>query len=173
MASNEKSSKLPEPNGRWIAVIRVRGTVNVRRDIEDTLKLLRLHKPNHCVVLRYTPSLKGMLMKAQHKIAWGEIDFDIFCKLLKERGYLVGNKKISDNLVREYSNGKFSTIEELAMALWSGEIKFKDVPWLKPVFRLHPPKRGGYKRSVKKLYGEGGALGYWGRNIKTLLSRMI
>lgn len=173
MSTNKKSGKLPEPDGRWIAIIRIRGTVNVRKDVEDTLKLLRLHKPNHCVVVQYTPSLKGMLIKAQHKVAWGEIDFDMFHKLLKERGYLVGNRRISDELVKRYSNDKFDNIEKLAKALWKGEIKFKDVPWLKPVFRLHPPKQGGYKKSVKKLYHEGGVLGYWGQNIKSLLNKMI
>ncbi len=173
MAPVKKKKALPEPKNQWVAIIRVRGTINVRWDVEDTLKLLRLHKPNHCVVMRLSPSLRGMLMKAQHKIAWGEIDFNTFLKLLKERGRVVGGKRISDEIVHNKSNGKFGSVEELARALWEGKIGFKDVKWLKPVFRLHPPKHGGYKRSVKKLYQEGGALGYWGENIKSLLLRMI
>mgnify|MGYP000274076958 CR=1 FL=1 len=173
MASAQKKYSLPEPKGQWVAIIRVRGTVNVRKDIASTLRLLRLNKPNHCVVRKLTPSLKGMLMKAQHKIAWGEIDFETFCLLLKQRGRIVGHRRLTDDAIREMTNNKYSTVEELARAIWEGETSFRDLRWLKPVFRLHPPKHGGYKRSVKKLYQEGGALGYWGPDINNLLRRMI
>jgi len=169
----KKARKLPQPNNQWIAIIRVRGTVNVRREIADTLRLLRLHKPNHCVVMQLTPSLKGMLQKAQHKIAWGEIDLEVLTRLLRERGRTVGNKRLSDEIVREYSRGKYPSVEDLARAIWEGKVRISDLKWLKPIFRLHPPKHGGYKRSVKKLYQEGGALGYWGPKIKELILRMI
>lgn len=169
----QKSLKVPQADNRWVAIIRVRGRVNTRRDVEDTLRLLRLHKPNHCVVMRYTPSLRGMLIKAQHRIAWGEIDFDTFRDLLRHRGRVIGDKHLSDKIVKRFTNGKYDSVESLAKALWDGEIKFKDVPWLKPVFRLHPPKKGGYKRSVRKLYSEGGSLGYWGQNINKLIQRML
>jgi large subunit ribosomal protein L30 len=33
------------------AVIRIRGSVNVRKDIDDTLRMLRLNRKMHCVVL--------------------------------------------------------------------------------------------------------------------------
>ena len=168
-----KTGGLPEPKSQWIAVIRVRGTVNVRRDVDYTLKLLRLHKPNHCIVTRYTPSVRGMLIKAQHKIAWGEIDLDTFYLLLKERGRIVGNKPLTDDVVKEKTGGKYSSIRELAEAIWNGDITFQELNWLKPVFRLHPPKGAGYRRSVRRLYQEGGALGYWGPNIVNLIRRMI
>ena len=32
------------------AVVQVRGTVKTRTDIKDTLKMLRLHHINHCVL---------------------------------------------------------------------------------------------------------------------------
>ena len=33
------------------AVVQVRGVVKTRRDIKDTLKMLRLHHINHCVLV--------------------------------------------------------------------------------------------------------------------------
>ena len=167
------TSTLPTPNNQWIAVIRVRGRVNVRRDVEDTLKMLRLHKPHHCIITRYTPPIRGMLIKAQTKIAWGEITYETFEKILRARGRTVGNKRLSDEVVKTLSNGKFSGISELARAIWDGKISFRDLNWLKPVFRLHPPKGGGYKRHMKKLYQDGGGLGYWGREINRLILRML
>jgi len=114
-----------------------------------------------------------MLIKAQHKIAWGEIDLDTFYLLLKERGRIVGNKPLTDDVIKEKTGGKYSSIRELAEAIWNGDITFQELNWLKPVFRLHPPKGGGYRRSVRRLYQEGGALGYWGPNIVNLIRRMI
>ncbi|MCR8462839.1 MAG: 50S ribosomal protein L30 [Candidatus Korarchaeota archaeon] len=170
--ATEESRTLPKPEGQWIAVIRIRGRVNTKEDVEWTLKLLRLNKPNHCVVIRYTPSIRGMLIKAQHKIAWGEIDFETFYQLLKERGRIIGDKSLTDDIVKEKTNGRYQDIKALAEAIWRGEITFRDLEWFKPVFRLHPPRKG-YKRSTRKLYQERGALGYWGPKISDLLRRMF
>ena len=51
-----------------------------------------------------------------------------------------------------------------------GKTVMRDVPGLKPLFRLHPPRKGyeGIKRSFK----EGGALGYRAEKINALLRRM-
>jgi len=164
-------AKLPA-DGRWVAVIRIRGTVNIRKDIDETLKLLRLHKPHHLVIVPLTESYKGMLIKAQRTIAWGEINFDTFVKLLKKRGRVVGNKRLSENIIKELSKGKFNSVEDLAKAIWEKELTFKDLKWLKPVFRLHPP-RGGYRGTVKKPFELGGSFGYWGDKINELIERMM
>ena len=159
-------------DGRWIAVIRIRGTVNVRKDIADTLKMLRLHKPHHAVLIPFTESYKGMLLKAQRLIAWGEIDFDTLVELLKKRGRIVGDRRLSDELIKNYSRGKYNSIEELAKAIWDKKVTFKDLTWLKPVFRLRPPT-GGYRGSIKKPYELGGSFGYWGDRINELIRKMM
>jgi large subunit ribosomal protein L30 len=69
-----------------IAVVRVRGSIRVEQSIVDTLKMLRLHRQNYCVVLEKTPSVLGMLAKAKDYITWGEIN-DETRKLLKGEGY--------------------------------------------------------------------------------------
>ncbi len=45
------------------AAIRIRGSVGLRKDIKDTLRMLRLNKKMHCVVLKEVDSFKGMLLK--------------------------------------------------------------------------------------------------------------
>ena len=64
----------------------------------------------------------------------------------------------------------FKTMKALAKGLTEGKTVMRDVPGLKPLFRLHPPRKGyeGIKRSFK----EGGALGYRAEKINTLLRRM-
>ncbi len=151
------------------AVIRVRGSVNVREEIKDTLKMLRLTRVNHCVVVPETPSYKGMLQKAKDYITWGEISPETMARLLYLRGKLVGGHPISESFVRE--NTDYDSIEELAKAIASDEISMNKIDGLKPVFRLHPPF-GGY-RKIKRAYSDGGCLGYRGKDINALLDRMM
>lgn len=154
------------------AIIRIRGIPDTPPDVEYTLKLLRLHKKYHAVLYPDTlPGIKDMLRKAQGWITWGEIDEDVLVELLKKRGRAPGNKKLDEKYLEEKLGVKDFT--ELAKKLLAGEImlhKLEDK--IKPVFRLHPPK-GGFKGSIKKMYGDGGELGYRGRAINELLKRMI
>ena len=41
------------------AIVRLRGEVNVRPEIKDTLQMLRIHRVNHCVVVNEDPHLPG------------------------------------------------------------------------------------------------------------------
>ena len=151
------------------AVVRVRGSVGVRGDIADTLKMLRLHRVNHCVVVPNTETYKGMLNKAKDYITYGEIDKDTLVKLILKRGRLPGNKRLNEEKIKELMD---LSVEELAEKIVNDEILLKNTP-LKPVFRLHPPRKGYDKAGIKKPFSVGGALGYRGSEINTLLEKMM
>ncbi len=150
-----------------LAVVRIRGRVGVRKEVEDTLRMLRLKRINHCVVLPDTPSYRGMLMKVKDYVAFGKLDFETFLELLRRRGRLVGERKLDEESVKETG---FNTIEELAEAIYHGKVRMADVRNLKPVFRLHPPSKG--HKSIKKHYPRG-SLGDWGEGIADLIRRMV
>lgn len=154
-------------NNGLIAVVRLRGQVGVARNIKDTLAMLKLHKRYHCVVVPKTPSYMGMLQIVKDYVAYGEIDAETLAMLLRHRGRLVGNKPLTDEYIREKTG--YDSIEELAKAVVEGMASLKDVPGLKPVFRLHPP-RGGLK-NIKWHYPMG-SLGYHGKDITKLLYKM-
>jgi len=156
-------------NNRILAVVRIRGDVGVRREIRDTLKMLRLHRVHHAVLVPDVPSYRGMLQKAKDYITWGEIDSETLSILLERRGRLEGGKRLTNEFLKE--NTRFNSVRELADKILKGEAKISDVPKLKPVFRLHPPK-GGYKRGTKRPYNDGGELGYRGAAINELIRRM-
>ena len=137
------------------AVIRVRGPVNVRKDIEDTLKMLRLDRVNHCVLVPSNPTYQGMLHKAEECITWGEISKQTLEKLIFKRGLISGSKVEKKGAA------------ELAKKVIANGIKETDI---KPVFRLNPPSRG--YRAVRSFYPKG-ALGCRGGKINELLKRMI
>ncbi len=151
------------------AVIRIRGSINVKGDIKDTLNMLRLNRANHCVILPEEPAYKGMIQKVKDYVTWGEISEDITARLLFLRGKTEGDQPISEGFVRQ--NTDYDSIEELSKAICKGDIRMSDIKGLKPVFRLHPPT-GGY-RTVKRAYTVGGSLGYRGKDINSLLEKMM
>lgn len=151
------------------AVVRVRGIVNIKPDIKKTLQLINLTRANHCVVLNDNPSIKGMLQVAKDYITWGEIEKDVLTNLITSRGRLEGDKQIDEKYIK--STTSYSSIDKLSQAIIDNKIKYKDIPNVKPVFRLKPPKKGfeGVKRSYKNM----GALGFRGKDINKLIERMI
>ena len=76
------------------AVIRLRGLVKVRKDIKDTLKMLRLNRKMHCVLLNENDVVKGMLQKVKDWTTWGEIDDNILKLLIEKRGRKPGNNPL-------------------------------------------------------------------------------
>ena len=150
------------------AIVQVRGVVKTRQEIKDTLSMLRLHHINHCVVVPDTPEYLGMIRKVKDFVAYGEVDAGILSTVLATRGRLVGNRPLTDEYVK--ANSTFSTITEFADAVAAGKAALRDLPGLKPVMRLHPPRKG--HRTLKRTFQQGGALGYYGREINTLLYKM-
>jgi len=149
------------------AVVRMRGTVEVHGKIRETLKMLRLHRRYHCVVIPDTPSYRGMLQVVKDYVAYGEINAETLALLLRLRGRLTGNRKLTDEYVKEKTG--YETIEEFAKAVVEGKASLKDLPDLKPVFRLHPPRKG--IKNIKWHYPRGN-LGYHGEEINKLLYKM-
>ena len=137
------------------AIVRLRGSAKTKPEIKDTLDMLRLHRINHCVVVQDSPHYRGMIQKVKDYVAWGEIDEDALASMLEMRGRLNGNKRLTDQFIKE--NTSYKTIKEFASAVSGGAASLKDAG-IKPVFRLHPPRKG--HRGTKKTVKEGGELGY-------------
>jgi len=154
---------------KCLAVVRVRGVNDVYREIKETMNMLHLTRNCHATLLDSRPSYLGMLRKAQHYLAWGEISKETLTLLLKRRGRLIGNKKLADEYAQRV--GKKS-LEELAQAIHNGEVEFSRLPDVKPIFRLHPPTRG-FRGKVKRSFASGGVTGNQGEAINNLLEQMI
>ncbi len=153
-----------------ILAIRVRGQTRVRPEIEDTLEKLLLLRLHNARILRMTPSLKGMIMRAKDYITWGEIDEEVTELLLTKRGRLSGNRRLTDEYVR--NNSDFKSIRAFAKALVDGSANMSDIEGLKPIFRLTPPS-GGFKGMKRLPVTLGGITGYRGTSIKELVVKMV
>lgn len=158
---------MPEktPETKRIAVVRIRGRTGIPGEIADTLRMLNITRVNHCSVVKSTPSSKGMMHKVKDYITWGELDRETFQRLLKKWALLPGNKRIGEGTLKEKG---FSSFDEFAEKFFSLQAELSDIG-VKPVFRLHPPRKG--YRHVKRQYPQG-ALGYRGEKINELLRRM-
>ena len=150
------------------AVVRIRSFIGAPYDTKHTMRLLRLHRTHHATIIRGTQSVQGMLRKAKDYLTWGEIDADIIHHLLTKRGERIGRKKITDEFMAE--NTEYPTIMALSEAIVKGDAKFTNIPWLRPVLRLHPPRKG-YK-DTKQDFTNKGDQGYRAEAITKLLLKM-
>ena len=151
------------------AVVRVRGIVNVKPDIKRTLELIRLTKVNHCVLLEENKVYKGMLQIVKDYTTWGEINKEILSNLINSRGMLVGDKSITEEYVKSATS--YDSVEKLSQAIIDNKFKYRDIPEIKPLFRLSPPKKG--YEGIKRSFTNDGALGYRGKEINKLIGRML
>jgi len=158
-----------EEKRKCLAVIRVRGVSSVFREIEETLQMLHLTRNCHATLIDDRPSYVGMLHKAKNYVTWGEVSKESVELLLRERGRIAGNKKLTDEYIREVG---YKSLDNLAETIHKTEVEYNSLPNIKPVFRLHPPKKG-FKGKVKKSYTAGGVTGYRGETINDLIRRMI
>jgi len=150
--------------GKAFLVIRMKGTINVPHWARTTLDLLHLDKRFRATIIPERDNTKGMLNKIQHYVSWQEIDTPTAKELLEKRARKEGYRKItSDDVVKL----GFKNTDDLAKSLAEGSIALSKLKPLKPWFALAPPKHG-FKRSTKRMYGEGGILG----NHKELLSQV-
>lgn len=154
---------------KCLVALRVRGERDASHEVEDTLNMLHLVRNCHAVLIDDRQSYIGMLQKAQHYVTWGEISKENIVLLLKERGRLVGDKKLTEEYLKETG---YKSLEDLAETIHRGELEYSQLPKIKPVFRLRPPKKG-YKGKVKRSFIAGGATGYRGEAINDLVKKMI
>ena len=137
-----------------IAIIRIKGLVNVKKDIEETMQRLRLKKKFSCVVVEENKEIEGMIKKIRNHVTFGKIDDETLKLLIEKRGRKPGNKLV-----------KKEEIEKIVE-----EIKNNNIKKIKPFFRLHPPIKGF--KNIKTHYPRGD-LGDRKEKINELLRRMI
>ena len=153
-----------------IAIVRIRGKINVRKEIEGTMRMLRLFNKNTCTVVPNAKAAHGMIKKVKDYVTWGEINEKTFTELLKKRGKLPGSKSLTEKYLEEKTK---TTIDGFTKEYFEGKKELKDIPGLKRFFRLKPPEKGFERKGIKKTYAVGGVLGYRKDKINELIMRML
>ena len=140
---------------KCLAAVRIRGMSDISSEIKDTLSMLRLTRNCHATLLDNRPAYDGMLRKSKDCLTWGEVSQETVALLLKKRGKLVGDKKLTDEYAKELG---YKSLDDLAEAIFKVEIECSSLPEMKPIFRLRPPKKG-FKGKIKRNYAAGGEAG--------------
>lgn len=152
-----------------MVAVRIRGVSDISQEVKDTLSMLRLTRNCHATLVDDRPAYNGMLRKSKDYLTWGEVSQENIALLLKKRGRVVGDKKLTDEYAKELG---YKSLDSLAEAIFKVEVECSSLPKVKPVFRLRPPKKG-FKGKIKRSYSAGGELGYRGDAINDLLKRMV
>jgi len=152
-----------------LLVVRMRGTVNVPYWALTTLKSLHLNKRFSATLVPETSNYLGMLRKINQWVAWSKADSDIIKILIEKRG----KKKASEleSGKEKKTKSEYKGIDELVTVIASYKIKFSEQNNFKPWFTLNPPK-GGFKKSSKKQFSDGGILGN-NKELVEIVKRMI
>ena len=151
------------------AVVQIRGEVDQSAKVRDTLGMLNLHRVNHCTLVPWTDTYRGMVTKVNDWVAYGEPSVDVVETLLVKRAEpFQGKEDVDEEWLSE--NTDYDDFGSLAEALVEEETTLKE-QGLSPVLRLHPP-RGGHD-GIKHPTKEGGQLGkHTSEQIDDLLEAM-
>lgn len=154
---------------KCIIAVKVRGEVSAQREARETTALLGLAHTNHAVILDNRPAYLGMLQRAQSYVTWGEASNETVANMIKQRGRLAGNKKLSDEAAQKLG---FKSLDDLTEAIFNCKTDWSKLEGVTKTFRLRPPKKG-YKGKTKKSFRAGGEAGYRGEAINELVKRMV
>lgn len=156
----EKKIKKHAAKAAKFAVVRIRGRIELKKTVQDTLDMISLRKVNWVTVIDPTPTYLGMIQKAKDYITWGEIDEETFKRLVEKWGRKAGDERLEK-----------SEAGDFAKKFMAGEMTFNKAG-VKPVFKLHPPSKGYERGGIKHHLSVGGSLGYRGKEINVLLAKM-
>lgn len=166
--SHSKPAFKEESSGKSLLVVNMRGLVNTRRPVRQTLQQLRLLKRFNATIVPDDEVYRGMLNSAKEHLAWCKLDREIAETLLSKRAEVSNGRRLSESELKESGYSSFS---ELAVALSEGRVSLSKELGLRQFFRLSPPK-GGFKRSIRRQYGEGGILGP-NKDLPKMVERMV
>jgi large subunit ribosomal protein L30 len=139
-----------------LLVVNLHGLINVPTGTRATLIQLGIGKRFAAAVVGDDEVSKGSVHLCKDYVAWSTLDSDLLTALLKSKGKVSNSKVLDDEALKALG---FKTHADLAQAILKAETSGRLASiGLKPFFGLSPP-RGGFKRSSRRQFREGGILG--------------
>jgi large subunit ribosomal protein L30 len=137
-----------------LLVVNLRGLVNTRAPVRTTLDQMKVARRFNATIVPNDEVHLGMLNLAKEHLAWCELNAGIAEKLLNTRAEISSGTRVSESQIAK----EYGSFHDIASKLESGEIKLSSINEIRPFFRLSPP-RGGFKRSIRRQFRDGGILG--------------
>lgn len=138
-----------------LLVVNLHGLINTPAAARQTLIELGIGRRFAATIVRDDPPTKGALKLCKEYVAWCPVDEGLLGSLLKTRGRVSTAKPIDATTLKALG---VNTPEELASTMLEKGWTLSALSGVKPFFGLSPP-RGGFKRSTRRQFGQGGVLG--------------
>jgi large subunit ribosomal protein L30 len=164
--SNRNPERTDSTKGSLI-VVNLRGGVNTRAPVRKTLQEMKIAKRFNSTIVPDTIVYRGMLNAAKDHVAWCKADASTVEKILNSRA----EKSKGTSEQRNSAKGAATSYAMLAKELEEGKIRLDGSQGIRNLFRLHPP-RGGFKRSTRRPYNQGGVLGF-NKDLPSLIEKMV
>lgn len=110
----------------------------------------------------------GMLKRCKDYVAWCPVDSSLLGELLEARATVSSSKDLDAGSLKKMGYG---TTGELAARMVSENWRLSSIEGIRPFFNLAPP-RGGFKRSARRQFTQGGILGD-NPKLEEIVRRMI
>ncbi|MHB8565989.1 MAG: uL30 family ribosomal protein [Nitrososphaerales archaeon] len=164
----QKSSTTAKDQAGSLLVVNLRGLVNTRAPVRTTLEQLSLIKRFNSTIVPDNKVFRGMLKLSKEHVAWCTVDASTVEKLLKARAEVSDGKRFDEANLKKFG---YSSYSQLASDIASGKARLDGSQGIRRFFRLNSP-RGGFKRSIRRQYGEGGILGP-NKELAELVEKML
>ena len=151
-----------------LVVVNLHGLTNTPSGPRKTLVELGIGKRFAATVLKDDPATMGALELCKEYVAWSPVDAVLLAALLKERGRVSNARPLDGEALKALG---VKDHLELASRMIKDGSRLSSLEGVKPFFGLSPP-RGGFKRSSRRQFRQGGVLGE-NPNLPGLLRRML
>jgi large subunit ribosomal protein L30 len=138
-----------------ILVVNLHGLINVPGRTRTALGELGVTKRFSATVVPGDESTAGVLRRCKDYVAWAEIDKELLTLLLTQRGRVSERRMLDEASLKSIG---FKDYGQLASRIIEGNSRLSSIKGILPFFKLKPPA-GGFKRSTRRQFREGGVLG--------------
>ncbi|MBT4870613.1 MAG: 50S ribosomal protein L30 [Candidatus Diapherotrites archaeon] len=138
------------------AIIRVRGSVNIKPKIKKTFELLNLASVNHMSIWPEEVANLKMLKKVENYATFGTISEKVLGEVITKKAKALTGELDVKQAIKTLASGK--TIKEAG---------------IKNCFKLNSPKKGYERKGIKKPFSIGGALGNRKDKMDELVKKMM
>jgi large subunit ribosomal protein L30 len=138
-----------------LLVVNLHGLINTPSWVRTTLIELGIGKRFAATVVRDDPSTMGALKLCKDYVAWCPAEEALLSSLLEVRGRVSAVKRLDLPALKALG---YKDHADLASKMLKQEWALSSISGVKPFFGLSPPK-GGFRRSSRRQFREGGILG--------------
>lgn len=159
-----------------VFIIRIKGNKHLTDHQKTVFKILKLLKQHEGQIYIVDKNLKKVISSVENFIIYGFINKKNFKNVVSKRGFLKFNNALmpikSNKLVEDvFGEKNIICIEDLVSEVFSKGIHFDFIKKSLRTFKLNKPTEGYGDKTCR--HNKGGAWGFYGQDLNSLIEKMI